>query len=268
MIFNLGIADDEPAVRNGLVNHVGWARMGFRVVQSFEDGEDLLRFLQARPLHVVLTDIRMSVVSGLEVAKTIFERNIPTEVVLLTGYKDFEYAREAMRYSVRHYLLKPAHEEELREVFSEVHRYLEEKRAGAPSSLSTERDSDRIPTDKDSHSQPRTNAQAMRLVELYIRRNCHKPLAMTQVAREFYFSPSYFSRLFKEKTGRTFIGFLTDCRMARAETLIRGSPELSVSEIASRVGYTDSNYFSKLYVRTFGCTPTAYRKMLRHDYGK
>ena len=119
-MYSLVIVDDEPAIRRGLTRHIDWASMGFEVVESFEDGEDALVYLEHHHVDAVLTDIRMSVVSGLSLAKTIRERGIETEVVILSGYKDFEYARSAMQSGVRSYLLKPTGEDELREVFDEV----------------------------------------------------------------------------------------------------------------------------------------------------
>jgi FixJ family two-component response regulator len=126
-MYSLAIVDDEPAIRNGLTRHIDWESLGFRVVDSFEDGEDALAYLRENHVDVVLTDIRMSVVSGLTLAQTIHDREIPTEVVLLTGYKEFEYARRAMRAGVRHYLLKPTQREEIHRVFSELRRHLSER---------------------------------------------------------------------------------------------------------------------------------------------
>ena len=119
-MYSLVIVDDEPAIRRGLARHIDWTSMGFEVVESFEDGEDALAYLEHHHVDAVLTDIRMSVVSGLSLAKTIRDRGLETEVVILSGYKDFEYARSAMQSGVRAYLLKPTDEGELREVFDEV----------------------------------------------------------------------------------------------------------------------------------------------------
>ncbi len=123
-MYSLAIVDDEPAIRRGLTRHIDWESMGFRVVESFEDGEDALAYLEHHHVDVILTDIRMSVMSGLSLARAIHERGLNTEVVILSGYKDFEYARSAMQSEVRSYLLKPTREEELRTVFAGIHARL------------------------------------------------------------------------------------------------------------------------------------------------
>jgi two-component system, response regulator YesN len=119
-MYSLAIVDDEPAIRRGLTRHIDWASMGFEVAESFEDGEDAISYLAHHHVDVIISDVRMSVVSGLTLAETIHEQGLPTEVVLLSGYKDFEYARSAMRSGVHCYLLKPTTEDELREVFAEL----------------------------------------------------------------------------------------------------------------------------------------------------
>ena len=130
-MYSLVIADDEPAIRRGLTRRVDWAAMGFEVVESFEDGEDVIAYLATHHVDVVLTDVRMSVVSGLSLAQRIHEQGLDTDVVLLSGYKDFEYAREALRYGVHCYLLKPTKEGELSAVFAELRDKIASRRATA-----------------------------------------------------------------------------------------------------------------------------------------
>jgi two-component system response regulator YesN len=119
-MYSLIVVDDEPAIRNGLVERVNWEELGFEVVGSFEDGEDALQYLRAHPVDVVLTDIRMAVLSGLELAGEVVAQELPTRIVLLSGYREFEYAREAMSHGIRHYLLKPTDVNEVQRVFGEL----------------------------------------------------------------------------------------------------------------------------------------------------
>ena len=130
-MYSLVIADDEPAIRKGLTRRIDWSSMGFQVVESFEDGEDVVAYLATHHVDVVLTDVRMSVVSGLSLAETIHDQGLETEVVLLSGYKDFEYAREALKHGVHRYLLKPTNEDELRTVFAELREKIAARRPTA-----------------------------------------------------------------------------------------------------------------------------------------
>jgi two-component system response regulator YesN len=121
----LVVADDDDSIREGLLDVVDWESLGFRVVADFADGEELIAYLKKYPVDVVLTDIRMSLVSGIDVAKFIDEEGIAAEVVFLSGYREFEYARKAVSYGVREYLLKPVELEEIYEVIGRVRAELD-----------------------------------------------------------------------------------------------------------------------------------------------
>ena len=119
-MYQVIIADDEALIRAGLYYRNDWNAMGFEVVAMLEDGEDILKFLEKQRADVLLTDICMYQVSGLQVASIIREKYPWMKVVLLSGYREFEYAKEAMHCGVYEYLLKPIDYDKLREVFAGI----------------------------------------------------------------------------------------------------------------------------------------------------
>lgn len=125
-MYRLIIADDEPLIRAGLFYRNDWKQMGFEVAAMLEDGSDVLHFLEENRADVLLTDICMFQVSGLEAAARIREKYPWMKVVLLSGYREFEYAREALRCQVYDYLLKPIDYEKLRSVFAQIKTELDE----------------------------------------------------------------------------------------------------------------------------------------------
>lgn len=120
MHYSMIIVDDERNIREGLANFIDWRSMGFRVAATLEDGRDAIDFIKKNPVDVVLSDIKMNHVSGLEVAKYVCENHPFTKVAILSGYKEFEFAKQAMNFHVMHYLLKPTQLEEIRKTFSEI----------------------------------------------------------------------------------------------------------------------------------------------------
>ena len=124
-MYRLIIADDEALIRAGLLYRNNWSEMGFEVVATLEDGSDVIEFLEKERADVVLADICMYSVSGLEVAKVIREKYPWMKVVLLSVYQEFEYAKEAMYYNVYDYLLKPVDYDKLREVFVKIKKELD-----------------------------------------------------------------------------------------------------------------------------------------------
>ena len=119
-MYKLIIVDDEKAIRNGIKDYFDWESMNFEVVALFEDGKEALAYIEQEEVDVVLTDIEMAEVSGLELAKHINEAGLPQKVVIISGYKEFEYARQAVHYGVEYYLLKPIKMEEVTQVFTKI----------------------------------------------------------------------------------------------------------------------------------------------------
>lgn len=128
-MYKLIVVDDEKVIRNGICNYIDWEGMGFNVVASFEDGKEAIEYIENNCIDVVLTDIEMAEVSGLELAKYIQEKQSRIKAVIISGYKEFEYARKAVEYGVEHYLLKPVRMEEVKEVFGKIKNELDRIRA-------------------------------------------------------------------------------------------------------------------------------------------
>lgn len=128
-MYSLVIAEDELTTRRGLVHMVKWSEIGFQVDAEFSDGQELLEYLKTSMPDVILTDIKMSRVSGLDIARFAAEQNLPVQIVFLSGYKDFEYAQSAVEYHVLHYLVKPVSIPKLREVFTGVRELLDQQNA-------------------------------------------------------------------------------------------------------------------------------------------
>lgn len=139
-MYKLIIVDDEKIIRRGIRDYIDWAGMGFTVADIFEDGKEAMEYLSSHQVDVVLADIEMAEVSGLEMARRIKENNMPQRVVIISGYKEFEYARKAVEYGVEHYLLKPLQIEEVQKVFLKISKELDAAKEEAEQRLSVRQD--------------------------------------------------------------------------------------------------------------------------------
>ncbi len=124
-MYKLIIADDERRIRQGLKNIVDWESLGFQVVDVFSDGQEIIESLEYLVPDVILTDIKMNHVSGLDVAKYVFEHQLPSKVVLVSGYQEFELALQGIRYGAEDYLLKPTDVDKLEETFRKIRAELD-----------------------------------------------------------------------------------------------------------------------------------------------
>lgn len=126
-MYRLIIADDEFMIRQSLATLVDWKSLGFEVVLLARDGEEALQALSGA--DVVLSDVQMPKLTGLDLAQRVFEEKLPVRVVLISGYREFEYARRAIAYNVSEYLLKPIDLSGVKEVFGRIRADLDRERA-------------------------------------------------------------------------------------------------------------------------------------------
>lgn len=128
MAYKVLIVDDEEIMREGLANLIEWETMGFEIADKFEDGQNAINYIKTHPVDVVLTDIKMTRVSGLDLARFIYDNKSSTKVVLISAYKEFELAQKAISYNVMHYLLKPVEFQDIYNVFSKIKEQLDMER--------------------------------------------------------------------------------------------------------------------------------------------
>lgn len=112
-MYTLLIADDEPLIRNGVKNIIDWESLGFSEIFLAEDGKEALEIVRGHKVDLVLTDIAMPFMDGLELSEALKKEFPEVHVVILTGYEDFEYAQQAVDLGVKNYILKPVGAETL-----------------------------------------------------------------------------------------------------------------------------------------------------------
>lgn len=125
-MYKVIIVDDEEIMRDGLTNLVDWEAMGFEVGAQFEDGREAIEYISGNTVDVVFTDIKMTFVSGLDLAAYIVDNSLPIKIILISGHKDFEFARRAVGLNVVEFLLKPISLKDIRNVFVKIKKELDE----------------------------------------------------------------------------------------------------------------------------------------------
>ncbi|MGQ4668482.1 response regulator [Metabacillus halosaccharovorans] len=123
MKIKMLIVDDEPIISQGLRMTIPWDSHGIEVIGEASDGKHALEILEKQKVDIVLTDVRMPEMDGIKLAKTIYEQMPHIRVIIISGYDDFHYAREAIRFRVKDYLLKPV---DIEELVSKVSKLAEE----------------------------------------------------------------------------------------------------------------------------------------------
>lgn len=241
-------------------------------VLEAENGTQALAIFRSTDIHIVILDIEMPGIKGIQVAEIMRREKQGFCIIFLTAYDKFEYAKKAIAVRAMDYLLKPYSERELISVVDEA-IHLSEKYAkihaemadesgsgAAESELSLMEDySPTLRSDEDTGeiSPSRLNV-LVAMVEEYIKKNFMYEISMQDAARAVNYSDAYFSKMFKQQFGVNFTAYLTEYRIEEAQKLLR-QPTVSVKDIGARVGYPDSNYFARVFRRMKGVSPSEYR---------
>lgn len=247
------IAEDEQRTREGLRRTLeSWSAGKFRVLAA-ENGIEALRMAEQYPIHLLITDIKMPGIDGLELIEKLQEREDRPVVILISGYAEFEYARTALRFGVMNYLLKPLEKNKL---VQEVEKALKMEEDRKKRDL-LEKIVDRKLLDL-KQQEPQLNP-AVREAMNYVEEHLQVSFGLKEVASHVHMNSSYFSVLFKEQTGMKFSEYLTRRRMQKAKELLVRT-RMPVAEVAEKVGYQTARYFIKLFKEAEGISPSVYRK--------
>ena len=114
-MYRILLVDDEALIREAVSENVKWEEYGYELAGSCENGREALEFIEKNPVDVVLTDICMPYMDGMELSEKLSEGYPSIKIIILSGYDDFDYAKKAIKYGVKEYLLKPITAEEMGE---------------------------------------------------------------------------------------------------------------------------------------------------------
>lgn len=263
------IIDDEEIIREGLKKTIDWESMGCSIEGEAEDGESGLRAARSIKPDLIFTDIRMPGLDGLQMIARLRELKVACKVIILTGFRDFEYAQEAIKQGAYRFLLKPVRTEDLRQAISEavkeiksvrskdeIHNNLEKR---IKEYYGIEQTETETPAAREKGEDASSNPKYLVGRALaYIKANYASNLNLKTVSDEIYVSTWYLSKLLKKETGDNFINILNQIRVENAKKLLH-DPKYKIYEIASAVGFTDVPYFTKTFKKVTGFTPMDYK---------
>ncbi|MBS4210942.1 MULTISPECIES: response regulator transcription factor [Neobacillus] len=243
-MYQLVIADDEYEIRHGLVNYFPWNELGFEVIGEAANGKEALELVSEGNADVLLCDIQMPIMTGIEVIKEMHEQKSPVLTVFLSGYQEFHYAQSAIKYGVKNYILKPTNFSEITEAFSQIKKELDQRIPASTQTVSLKL--------KDDDVDPIINK-----IKDYVKTN-FKNATLDEAAQVVYMNPHYVSKYFKQKTDVNFSDFLFQVKMEEAAKLIK-EMKYKTYEVSEMVGYSNAKNFTRAFRKYFGVSPKEYR---------
>jgi YesN/AraC family two-component response regulator len=242
--FKVVVADDEEIILKNVVRKIEEADSRFFVVGTALNGREALDLVDANYPELLVTDVRMPVLDGFELIASVSTYHPYVKILIISGHDDFEFARRAMSYGVKNYILKPVKLEELRAALGDIGSVLEE-------------DED-IVAARVQNSAESNAATMVSEIERFIRGHFSSEVDLETLARAFGLSPSQMCKLFRKYRDDTPVHYLTALRMNEAKRLLIQLPDLEVKEVGQLVGYSDQFYFSRTFKRATGMSPTEF----------
>lgn len=242
-MIGMVIADDELIIRQGLMS-INWNEYGVKVLGIAANGNEALSMITARHPQILITDIRMPGLDGLKLIEAAKKQVPEIQSILLTGYEDFNYAKTAITLGAVGYILKPTDPDEI------IDAVLKAKNNIAEIERLRELDS--------QYKSPKTKNRIISKILDYIKNHYQEDITLYTAAEYVHMNHIYISRLFKKELGETFLETLTKFRLKKACELLSNN-EYKIYEISSMVGIFDPGYFSQVFRKYYGLTPSEYR---------
>lgn len=245
-MYRVVLIDDEKIIVDGLTRVIKWADYNCEVVGAAYDAAGGAALIRRLKPHIVFTDIKMPDQDGLTMLAGLKSEFPEMQIAVLTGYRDFNYAQEAIKLGVTRFLLKPSKMDELHEALSAMKERL-----------------DKLPPDAAAgEDEPCLDRHAGSFIvnqaTAYIEEHYAQKLTLQEVADKCYVSQWHLSKLINKYTGNTFYELLNNVRIEKAKTLLN-DPKLKIGDIVDMVGYSDAAHFSRVFKRIVGVSANEYR---------
>ncbi|MDF2927022.1 MAG: two component transcriptional regulator, AraC family [Paenibacillaceae bacterium] len=249
-MYSVVLVDDEPWILKGIAQTFAWSEWGFQVIGAYSRSAMALDEILATRPDAVFTDIQMPGVSGIQLMEVLRQNGLDTEIVIISGFGQFEYAQQAIRAGAFDYCLKPLSEETSQSLLPRLKKRLDEKHAAMkgnpPEAVISEQEDD-------------SDSTGFGRMLLYLNEHYQEQIQLKDLSQKFFFNKNYASALFKKHTGMTYSEYVNSIRINKAkELLVKTS--LPVAEVAEKVGYTDYFYFNRIFKKITGVTPAGLRK--------
>ena len=243
-MYRVVLIDDEALIVEGLRRVVKWEKYSCEVAATAEDAAEGAEVIRRVKPHILFTDIRMPGDDGLTMLAGLRSEFPDMQVAVLTGYRDFAYAQEAIRLGVTRFLLKPSKMDEIEEALAAMTARLA-KQGGEP----------------EDNTEQHAGSFIVNQAVAYMKEHFAEKLTLQDVADACYVSQWHLSKLLNRYAEKNFYDILNSLRIGAAKELL-ADPQLKIGDVGERVGYADTAHFAKVFKKLTGMSANEYRNRL------
>ena len=276
-MYKVAIVDDEPVIVRGLTKMIPWESYNCRVVGTAGDGQEGMKLIREQKPDILISDICMPGIDGLTMIAGMKSEFGHMQITILTGFRDFDYAQQAIRLGVTRFLLKPSKMDELEEAVRVMIENLEkqgitgkedgtdegvgENTPKAEGNREGEEGKEKAEPSEGKEGEETDSPASCFIVKnalAYIEENYREKLKLSDVADQIYVSQWHLSKLLNKHTGQNFSEILNTIRIEKAKELLK-DPSLRIGDIAEKVGFLDVAHFSRVFKKQAGISANEYR---------
>lgn len=246
-MYKVMIIDDEPIIVQGLSRSIEWEKFNCQVVATAGNGVEGKKLIEKYRPDMVFLDICMPEMDGLSMVAALRSEFADTQITILTGFRDFEYARSALNLGVARFLSKPSNMEELEEAIT----YMASK-------VTRDVDADNAGEETATEHESVAGNFIVRNALAYMEENYKDKILLSDVAEKTYVSQWHLSKLLNKETGQNFSEILNGIRIEKAKELLK-DPAMRIGDIAEEVGFLDLAHFSRVFKKLNGISANEYR---------
>lgn len=246
-MYKVMIIDDEPIIVQGLSRSIEWEKFNCQVVATAGNGVEGKKLIEKYRPDMVFLDICMPEMDGLSMVAALRSEFADTQITILTGFRDFEYARSALNLGVARFLSKPSNMEELEEAIT----YMASK-------VTRDADTDNAGEETATEHESVAGNFIVRNALAYMEENYKDKILLSDVAEKTYVSQWHLSKLLNKETGQNFSEILNGIRIEKAKELLK-DPAMRIGDIAEEVGFLDLAHFSRVFKKLNGISANEYR---------
>ena len=250
-MYKVMIIDDEPIIVKGLSQVVKWESYGCEIVGSASDGLEGLEMIRKLKPDIIFSDIAMPGMDGLKMIAALRVEHPDMMITILTGYRDFEFAQQAIRLGVNRFLLKPSNMSEIEEAVVSMTEALKKKNGN----IGNSENAGPVEAEKE---EGKAGSFIVNDALQYIAENDAQKMSLNEVAEKTYVSQWHLSKLLNKHTGKSFSDILNQTRIENAKKLLQ-DPSLRIGDIAELVGFLDVAHFSRVFKKQAGISANEYR---------